>query len=445
MTTSNRHLQSFLVTLLVAVLAVAGLFLLMERLAGPGPVNGEQVAAKPSSPQPATSPLTTSSMALTQKIGTDEVVATVNEQVVTRQQWQEATRLDAAMSRVTNQPVPSAEETLDRLVSEIIILNQAPAAPTPTSAEVEERIAALEKGWELSEVVIVSALEETGLSRDHLVARVGRLMEVEAGLEQLSAQGHDLKQWLAGARAAAEISLYRPLLDSTLPETAALLEASPTPPLNSGTDETEEAAMYPAEEFDQPVPAPDEPVSPYPEQVAPDFSLTRLDGSVLTLSDFRGRPVLINFWASWCPPCRQELPALQAAYDTYGQEIGFVAVNVKEPLNTVTAYATEMGLTFPIALDPEGQVSNETYQVRGIPTTIFVDARGMVKARHVGPLDEAAIRDYLDPLLERAGQNQTTPPAAFDFNLLSAGGESVSLQEYRDKHHVVLVFYRGQT
>lgn len=203
--------------------------------------------------------------------------------------------------------------------------------------------------------------------------------------------------------------------------------------------------MYPLEEIDLPGLSPDLPVSPYPEQVAPDFSLTGLDGSALTLSDLRGRPVLINFWASWCPPCRQELPALQAAYDTYGDEIGFLAVNVKEPANTVTAFATEMGLTIPIVLDPEGQISNETYQVRGIPTTIFVDARGVVMARHVGPLDEVAITGYLDPLLEQASQNRTMSSPASDFNLLSAGGDSVSLQDYRDKHHLVLVFYRGQT
>jgi len=431
--------------LLVAVLAVVGLFLVMGRLAAVGPATVEPATPVTSSNQIATPPSASNSLPFKQETGADEIVATVDEQVITRQQWQQATRLDAAMSRVTNQPVPTAEETMDRLVSEIIILAQAPELSSPSSTEIEERIAALEKSWDISDQMMVSAVEETGLSRDHLVARVGRLMQVKTGLEQLSAQGCDLSQWLAGARAAAEISLYQPLLASTLPQTTPRKEeASPIPPVIPQGGEAE-PAMYPLEEIDLPGLSPDLPVSPYPEQVAPDFSLTGLDGSALTLSDLRGRPVLINFWASWCPPCRQELPALQAAYDTYGDEIGFLAVNVKEPANTVTAFATEMGLTIPIVLDPEGQISNETYQVRGIPTTIFVDARGVVMARHVGPLDEVAITGYLDPLLEQASQNRTMSSPASDFNLLSAGGDSVSLQDYRDKHHLVLVFYRGQT
>jgi thiol-disulfide isomerase/thioredoxin len=398
MTASNIRFRWFLLMLLVAVLAVAGLLLSMWRLVGYGPITVEQVTPVSSAPQAATSPSAANSLPLKQEIGADEIVVTVNEQVITRQQWQEATRLDAAMSRVTNQPVPSAEETLDRMVSEIIILAQAPQAGSPSAAEIEERIAALEKSWDISDQMIMDALEEASLNRDHLVARVGRLLEVEAGLEQLSAQGQDLKQWLVGARTAAEISLYQPLVAPPLPQTAPLEDASPKPPVMSLADKTK-STMYPLKRIDPHARSPDLPVSPYPEQVAPDFSLPATDGSALTLSDFRGRPALINFWASWCPPWRQDLPALQAVYDTYGHEIGFVAVNVKEPVHTVTTFATEMGLTFPIALDPEGHISDEMYQVRGIPTTIFVDARGVVKARHVGPLDEAAIRGYLAPLL----------------------------------------------
>ena len=115
-----------------------------------------------------------------------------------------------------------------------------------------------------------------------------------------------------------------------------------------------------------------------------------------------------------------------------------------------------MGLTFPVVLDPYGSISNVAYEVRGLPTTIFVAANGVVSARHVGPLNEAAIDTYLGPLLEQrtaqAGTNveseeDSTPslPLAPDFTLAAANGDSVSLQDYRDKQNVILVFYQGKT
>jgi peroxiredoxin len=152
------------------------------------------------------------------------------------------------------------------------------------------------------------------------------------------------------------------------------------------------------------------------------------------------------------------LPALQAAYTAYRDEIGFIAVNVKEDPATVAALVDELGLNFPIALDPDGQVSHVAYEVRGIPTTVFVDPYGVVAARHVGPLDEATIDGYLAPLFEAKTQiaepsslptfqpsNLPTLPSAPAFSLTAATGDTISLQDYRDRRHVVLVFYRGHT
>jgi peroxiredoxin len=132
-----------------------------------------------------------------------------------------------------------------------------------------------------------------------------------------------------------------------------------------------------------------------------------------------------------------------------------------------TALAEELGLNFPIALDQDGQISDIAYEVRGLPTTVFVDANGVVAARHVGPLDEAAIDTYLTPLLEAKAQAQiidaqgsaqppqpsnlptfqpsNLPTIAPDFTLTAANGDTVSLQDYRGKSNVALVFYRGHT
>ena len=113
----------------------------------------------------------------------------------------------------------------------------------------------------------------------------------------------------------------------------------------------------------------------------------------------RGKPTVINFWASWCPPCIEEMPALQSVYAKHRQEINFLAVNSREDKNTVHLFASVHGLTFPILLDTDGQV-NEMYQVRGIPATFIVDANGVIVNRHVGSLDEATLEAYLEPLLQ---------------------------------------------
>jgi thiol-disulfide isomerase/thioredoxin len=166
--------------------------------------------------------------------------------------------------------------------------------------------------------------------------------------------------------------------------------------------------------------------------------------------------VLLNFWATWCPACRAELPALQAAYERYGDQVSFLAVDVKESRDIVASFVSELGLAFPVLIDDNGAVSDRLYQVRGIPTSLFIARDGVVTARHVGPLTEADIDHYLMPLLAevpaskadespiaKESENQSEP--APDFTLDSAKGTPVTLSRYRDKSNVVLIFYRGQT
>ena len=120
---------------------------------------------------------------------------------------------------------------------------------------------------------------------------------------------------------------------------------------------------------------------------------------------------------------------------------------MKEPAETVAAFVDAMGLTFPVALDPDGQISDKAYQVRGIPTTLFVDANGTVAARHVGPLDGATIKSYLTPLLEQGRtplDTQDDDPLAPDFTLDVAAGAPVSLQDYRGKQNRCTGFSPGE-
>ncbi len=128
-------------------------------------------------------------------------------------------------------------------------------------------------------------------------------------------------------------------------------------------------------------------------QPAPDFTLRDLSGNPHTLSDHRGRVVVINFWATWCPPCRVEMPALQDTYETYrDQGVVVLAVNLTQvdELDAIEPYRQELGLTFPILLDSASEVSNGLYRVLGIPTSVFVDRDGVVQEVFVGaiPLEE---------------------------------------------------------
>ncbi len=132
---------------------------------------------------------------------------------------------------------------------------------------------------------------------------------------------------------------------------------------------------------------------------APDFALPSLDGKTVRLSDLRGQVVLINFWATWCPPCRMEMPAIQDAYEANHQK-GFtvLAVSVAEPASSVRSFVQEFGLTFTPLLDSKGEVSSR-YQAMGLPTSIFVDREGIIRAIHVGAMTPAQINDYLAEVL----------------------------------------------
>jgi cytochrome c biogenesis protein CcmG/thiol:disulfide interchange protein DsbE len=128
------------------------------------------------------------------------------------------------------------------------------------------------------------------------------------------------------------------------------------------------------------VPATVDPTTEAPQVgfLAPDFTLTTLAGDAVTLSELRGKPVVLNFWATWCPPCRAELPHFQAAHEAYGGDAVILAVDEQESRQQVAAFANQFGLTFPIPLDADGR-AGIAYRVRAYPTTFFIDADGVIR------------------------------------------------------------------
>jgi peroxiredoxin len=145
------------------------------------------------------------------------------------------------------------------------------------------------------------------------------------------------------------------------------------------------------------------PPSPREGFSAPDFTLDLLTGGQITLSDLRGQVVVVNLWASWCLPCREEMPAIEKVYQEnklQGLEVLAVNTTYQDREAGVAAFVKQYGLTFPILLDKTGAVSNR-YQLRGLPSTYFVDRKGVIRSVVVGgPMSEALIRSKIQDLLE---------------------------------------------
>ena len=144
------------------------------------------------------------------------------------------------------------------------------------------------------------------------------------------------------------------------------------------------------------------PPSPQIGFAAPDFTLDTLDGETITLSELRGKPVLINLWASWCPPCRAEMPALDAVYRKY-RDAGFVVLAVNTTYQDseadAVAFAQNLGLTFPILFDRDGATSRR-YQLQALPTSYFVGRDGTIRDIVIGgPMSEALVASKVEGLL----------------------------------------------
>ena len=146
----------------------------------------------------------------------------------------------------------------------------------------------------------------------------------------------------------------------------------------------------------------DEISSPRVGFAAPDFRLGTLDGETIRLSDLRGQPVVVNLWASWCSPCKAEMPALQRVYQDSGAgELQILAVNMssQDSIQAVQDFVTENGLQFPVPLDERGEVAR-LYQMQALPSTYFIDSQGIIQqVIFGGPMSEATIRASVQALL----------------------------------------------
>ncbi|MFV9506812.1 MAG: TlpA family protein disulfide reductase [Oscillochloridaceae bacterium umkhey_bin13] len=132
-------------------------------------------------------------------------------------------------------------------------------------------------------------------------------------------------------------------------------------------------------------------------EIAPDFSYTLPDGTTVRLSDHQGQPVLLNFWATWCLPCIEEMPAIERVYSEAAGALVVLAVNRNELPAAIARFAPSVNVSFPLIADLSGSIGDH-YRVTSLPTTFFIASDGTIAGRHIGALSEQQLAERLSSL-----------------------------------------------
>jgi len=309
--------------------------------------------------------------------GLPPVVAEVNGEKITREDLLKLVGVNRAMyplsqGRELNMDPAALRQfelqLLDQMIDNALIAQEAAkAGVTVSDQEVDAELAALITNYNITQDQLEARLRSAGVNLDALREWLRGALAANQFLSQLvseaSAAGEtfDLEAWLNDLRLNADIKIY-------------LTEGEGGAAARVG-------------------------------QMAPDFALEDLEGRTWMLRQLQGRPIMINFWATWCKPCRVEMPLMQQAYEKY-QDQGFLvlAVNIRTDRgrDAVESFVEELGLTFPILLDSEGRVE-DLYRVRAYPTSFFVNRDGVITdIRRGGIKTEADMERYLSHILGEA-------------------------------------------
>ncbi len=298
-----------------------------------------------------------------------EVVATVNGEAITREMVEKEVKVSRfnlvePMPALTGSNQTRAEEeALNQLITRHLILQTAAAQNfVLDDAEVATHVDLLFGTY--GDETLDQALARAAISRDDLAWWVREIITVEEFTTQVVMANATPEQrqqvyneWLNSQRAAAKIQVF---FDNHPQSPAALMG-----------------------------------------QTAPNFTLATPDGQTVSLSDYAGKVVLVNFWATWCPSCITEMPEYEQIYQQFGRgKDNFVVlgINFQESPVQVSQYANGLGLSFPVLVDADGSVTSRQYQVIGMPASFIIDPQGQIFYQHLGPMSGDTLQAKLAEL-----------------------------------------------
>ena len=326
---------------------------------------------------------------------TVDLLAKVNDKTITFEQFNTISACDRAVNQLLGQVIDTQENMLDRLINEELVRQDAEASGYQLSSQaIEKSLDAFLYSHNKTKSDLEEVLSNNSTSLNTFLEYYAQLQLVD----QFSRQQTQHKNLTIGAyiqelQNQAHIS-FGPGANQIIPNAAAEKSEAIITPTNQANPSSTKPATTDINPTAEPASVEED------RKTAPEFHLPLANSTdqVINVQELQGKPIILTFFATWCPYCQKQTPVLIQAYDQYQEEIHFIGIDVNESQEQVQEYMNRMGIDFPVGLDSNSLVA-QAYQVSGFPTTFFLDADRVILAKHVGQLREEDLSQYISDLL----------------------------------------------